>query len=159
MKKSSISYFVLILIFGITGAMAWNLFLKEYRGEDTINIAVFPREINLWSAEEYPITEREYEVLETRNVFVREYTSPKGQKVMLFVVYSQNNRKISHPPEVCYTGGGHSVLSKTPLVIEVDGEPRPLKVNKLLSLERLSKVSKERNLQAPKKKDIIYLEK
>jgi EpsI family protein len=32
---------------------------------------------------------------------------------MLFIVYSQNNRKVSHPPEICYTGSGATILNKT----------------------------------------------
>jgi EpsI family protein len=56
------------------------------------------------------ITDFEYEILETRNAFSRQYTNAKGQSVFVFIVYSQNNRKVSHPPEICYTGGGLSIL-------------------------------------------------
>jgi len=78
-----------------------------------VNIHQFPKEIGEWSSLELPITEEEYAILETRNAFARKYYTDDGKEVFLLIVYSQNNRKVSHPPEICYTGSGVTILSNT----------------------------------------------
>jgi EpsI family protein len=32
--------------------------------------------------------------------------------VVLYIIYSEDNRKVMHPPEVCYTGGGSTITEK-----------------------------------------------
>jgi len=102
---------VILVLFILSGVISWSTFLKDYSQQDTVSIHEFPMQIGPWSAEELVITEREYEVLETRNAFTRKYTTPDGKEVYLFIVYSQTNRKVSHPPEICYSGGGATILS------------------------------------------------
>ncbi|MBP9853832.1 MAG: EpsI family protein [Candidatus Omnitrophica bacterium] len=103
--------FIIIGLFVISGIVSWSTYLKEYTETDTVNIHLFPKEINGWVAEEVPITDDEYAILETKNVFIRRYTNAEGKEVFLFMIYSQRNRKVSHPPEVCYTGSGMRVAS------------------------------------------------
>lgn len=110
MRVRTISYWVVLAIFIFAGTLSWNLYFKVYRQEDTVDISSFPTEMEGWISTELPITEQEMEILETRNVFVRSYKNSSGDEVALFVVYSQNNRKVSHPPEICYTGGGAAIL-------------------------------------------------
>lgn len=78
-------------------------------------VADFPMRIGEWSGKEIPLSERDYQILETRNLFVREYTNTAGQKVYLYLVYSEDNRKVSHPPEVCMLGSGATIVDKVPL--------------------------------------------
>ena len=97
-------------LFLIAGTVAWRVYFKVYRQSDSVNIHFFPKEIGGWASEEIPISEDDKALLETDNVFVRRYTDPRGEEVYLFTVYSQNNRKVSHPPEVCYRGVGATIL-------------------------------------------------
>ncbi|MBI5150108.1 MAG: EpsI family protein [Candidatus Omnitrophica bacterium] len=106
--KSSL---MIAFLFLVSAAISWQLYFKVYSQKDTVSIHTFPKEIAGWTAEELPITDREKAILETDNVFARRYTNVKGEEVVLFIVYSQNNRKVSHPPEVCYTGSGATILS------------------------------------------------
>lgn len=126
---------VIILLIVAAGVMSWTTYLKEFNEEDTVSIHSFPTEINGWVSEELPITEDEYAILETRNVFTRKYTGPAGQVVYLFTVYSQYNRKVAHPPEVCYTGSGIKVVSNTVDSIPVPELDVTIKAHKL-QLER-----------------------
>lgn len=78
-----------------------------------INVTEFPKKIGQWSSTDIPISESDYEILETRNLIVRDYKNPKGESVQLYLIYSEDNRKVSHPPEVCYMGSGVTVADKT----------------------------------------------
>ncbi len=117
MNKNVITTTIIILLLAFSGYISWNFYFKEYNAADTVNIHLFPKTIGEWESTELVVTEKEKAILETDNVFVRNYLTKSGKKVQLFIVYSQSNRKVSHPPEVCYTGGGISILEKkkTPL--------------------------------------------
>lgn len=119
-------------LFLVAGVVSWTLFFKEYRQKDTVNIHLFPQVIGGWTATELPITEDEYAILETRNAFARQYTHPDGRTVYLLIVYSQNNRKVSHPPEVCYTGNGVTITSKKVAGLDLPAPYSTLKVNQLV---------------------------
>ena len=79
-----------------------------------------------------PITEDEYALLETRNAFTRRYFTQDGKEVYIFIVYSQHNRKVSHPPEVCYLGNGVSIIKSEMERLDGPKEYSLLKTNKLL---------------------------
>ena len=111
-KKIDITYLILIVLLIATCLVSWKLYFQVYTKKDDVSIHGFPKTIGNWTSEEVEITEKEYAILETRNTFARHYSLPNGQEVNLFIVYSQNNRKVAHPPEVCYTGGGTTVVSK-----------------------------------------------
>ena len=82
-----------------------------------IKVADFPKTIGDWQATDIPLEERDYEILETRNLFVRDYKNLNGDSIILYVVYSEDNRKVSHPPEVCYMGSGVTITDKTSVQI------------------------------------------
>lgn len=111
MKKFEKNDFFIILFFIISAAISWHLYFKVYSQKDTVSIHAFPQTIDGWIAEEIMITRQDKAILETDNVFVRRYTNPQGEEVYLFLVYSQNNRKVSHPPEICYTGSGATIVN------------------------------------------------
>jgi len=93
------------------------MFLRTHDARDTVDVFDFPMTVGDWSAEEIPISDNDYAVLETRNAFVRIYRKPTGEEVMLYIIYSQTNRRVAHPPEICYTGGGSTIVSKFPETI------------------------------------------
>ena len=109
--KQKLSYIFILILLILSGIISWKMYFSKYSQEDTVSIHGFPMVIGDWTAEELPITEREYAILETKNAFTRRYTNSKGDEINIFIVYSQNNRKVSHPPEVCYSGSGAMVVS------------------------------------------------
>jgi len=132
--KKDIKTMVLLVVLIISGAISWNLYFKKYTQADTVNIHLFPKQIDGWVSEELTITELEYAILETKNAFARQYTS-NGKSVTLFVVYSQNNRKVSHPPELCYSGSGFTILGHS--MAKLGSEQLGfIDVNRLLMEER-----------------------
>lgn len=135
MNKRLPSYIFIIALFLLASILSWKSYFKEYVQHDTVNIHNFPQSIGDWTSEEIPITEKEYEILETHNAFARAYTRKEESPIYLFIVYSQHNRKVSHPPEICYIGGGVSVLNKSKDFIALNKNSDRISVNKLL-LER-----------------------
>ena len=114
MAKGKLSTIFVIVLLAISGFFSWQLFFKSYNQEDTVLVKNFPREIAGWTSQEIPLDKRDFEILETHNLFVRTYTSPdKKKKVMLYIIYSQTNRKVSHPPEMCFVGSGMLLLKKS----------------------------------------------
>jgi len=124
---------VIIGLLVFAGVISWSSFFRQYSQSDTVNIHVFPRVIGGWTSREIPISEGDQEILETKNAFSRIYRSGNDAQVMLFIVYSQNNRKVSHPPEVCYTGSGATILTENRINIDL-GQPQGyLGVNRFVS--------------------------
>lgn len=122
---------LLFAFFILAAVISWPLYFYNYAAPDTVNIHAFPSQISGWSAEELPITEHEYSILETRNAFARMYTHENGGQIILYMIYSQHNRKVAHPPEICYTGGGSTIITKIPYDIPLKESP-PLKVNRVI---------------------------
>lgn len=127
-KKNNI---FLLICFITAIVISWPLYFNNYAAPDTVNIHVFPMVIGDWTAKELPISEYDYGILETHNAFTRMYTHKDGKQVMLYMIYSQHNRKVAHPPEICYTGGGATIISKYPYKIS-DGKNALLTVNRVI---------------------------
>ena len=136
MKHLGKSYLFIVGILILAGILSWRLYFQVYSQKDTVNIHVFPQQVGEWSSEEIPLTKVEKIILETDNAFVRRYTNAAGEEVYLFIVYSQSNRKVSHPPEICYTGSGATILNKVNQSFEGAGPQGPVKVDgNMMSVE------------------------
>ncbi|MFA5156288.1 MAG: exosortase C-terminal domain/associated protein EpsI [Candidatus Omnitrophota bacterium] len=86
-----------------------------------VQMASFPMTIGEWKGTDIPLRERDYEILETRNLIMRDYINQKtADKVNLYIIYSQDNRKAAHPPEICYTGGGANTITEKSVVPVTD---------------------------------------
>ena len=113
MNKNNAGFWLILVIFCFVGFISWKVYFKNYLKNETWSIHSFPATVGDWASEEIRVSDDDKALLETDNVFVRRYTNPAGEEVFLFVVYSQDNRKVSHPPEICYTGAGATILNKT----------------------------------------------
>lgn len=78
-----------------------------------VKVSDFPLRVGDWQGKDLTIAEQDYAILETRNLFVREYKNKKGDSVHLYLIYSEDNRKVSHPPEVCFLGSGMTITDKS----------------------------------------------
>jgi EpsI family protein len=120
MKKDSKFIFIIVSLL-LACIVSWNYYFRSYSQKDTYDINAFPKTIGSWQSEEMQITDEEYAILETRNAFARRYFTPDGKEVVAYIIYSQHNRKVSHPPELCYTGAGATIISHTPFSIPAPG--------------------------------------
>ncbi|MBI1852949.1 MAG: EpsI family protein [Planctomycetes bacterium] len=90
--------------------------------DTSIGLAI-PYRIGAFDGQDRALRARTLELLETTDVVNRVYATADGAPaITLCVVNSSDNRKIAHPPEVCYTGWGYEVVDRTEARIESDGE-------------------------------------
>jgi len=81
------------------------------------NITNFPKAIGEWQGTDMVLTKRDYETLETKNLIMRDYKNTlTGDSVYLYIIYSTDNIKALHPPEICYTGGGATTITEKSVV-------------------------------------------
>jgi EpsI family protein len=80
--------------------------------------AAIPYRIDGYDGVDRALRARTLELLETDDVVNRAYSDGQGSPpIALCLVNSPDNRKIAHPPEVCYTGWGYEVLDREPIAI------------------------------------------
>ena len=132
MNSDNKNFIIMAIALGLTAILAISLYIKDIKQVDTLDIKNFPRTINGWVSEEIPISTYDLSILETNNAFVRKYHNQEGESVYLYIVYSQNNHKATHPPEICYTGGGVSILEKTQDNIPITYNHSIIRANRLL---------------------------
>lgn len=121
-NKNTIGFVVLIALLLVASAVSLRLFLRERTMHDKVNINTFPMTVGEWKGRSLEIKDYEYKLLETRNLISREYANPSGEKLYLFIIYSETNRSVFHPPEVCMLGSGLNIIDKQLEKINSDGK-------------------------------------
>ncbi len=114
MNKNTIGYLIIVILLIATSAISIKLFFYEKAAHDKLDINKFPVEIGDWKGRSLEVTEQEYKILETRNLINREYVNASGERIVLFIIYSETNRSVFHPPEVCLIGSGITIVNKQP---------------------------------------------
>ena len=130
-NKNTVGFVALIAMLLAASAISLNLFSREMSASDKLDAHAFPMVVGEWKGRELPITEKEYGILETRNLISREYVNPAGDKLYLFIIYSETNRSVFHPPEVCMMGSGLAITDKQ--IENFDAGNRVFSTNKLFA--------------------------
>lgn len=120
MKKNTVGYIILVGSLIATSTISLNLFLRERTAHDRLDIHNLPLVIEEWRGKDIPMEEYVYRILETRNMITREYVNPSGDRISLFIIYSETNRSVFHPPEVCMVGGGLAIVDKQTEKVQTD---------------------------------------
>jgi len=80
-----------------------------------IAAAAMPREITLagqtWHGYDMELDEQTLTILETRDYLARQYAAAGTGPIEFCVIFSQDNRKGTHPPELCLEGSGQDIVS------------------------------------------------
>jgi EpsI family protein len=69
-----------------------------------------------FGSEDLELTETEQIILETRDYLYRRFTAG-GQWVDFSIIFSQDNRKGTHPPDLCLEGSGGNIVYKRDLIV------------------------------------------
>lgn len=133
MDKNSVGFVVLIIMLVVASVISLGLFQRERTSHDKLDINKFPMVVGDWKGRDLGLTEKEYDILETRNIISREYTNPSGEKLSLLVIYSETNRSVFHPPEACLLGSGITMVDKE--IENIGPDKKSFSANKL-SLEK-----------------------
>jgi EpsI family protein len=128
-------YLIAIILLLVTGFITFGAYsTRSYSG--ALYTQDVPMVIGSWYGKDMPMGERTYEILETRDAFMREYIHSSKGRVFLTVVFARTNRKVSHPPEVCLAGGGWSRTGRDVQMLTLGGErtgmERQLKANRII---------------------------
>ncbi len=87
-----------------------------------------PYQIGEWKGKDVQLDDRTYEILETRNILSRLYENPANkQTVHLLLVGSNKDRRVAHPPEVCYTSSHFDLISSKEDQFKISGRTIPVK--------------------------------
>ena len=133
MKNEDKNFIIMGVLLGVVSLFSLYFYSKDFKQADTVNIKNFPRTVGAWVvSEDIPLSKQDLAILETDNTFVRRYRNSNGEEVYLYIVYSQTNHKVSHPPEICYAGSGISILEKTHDSIAVNYKNLNISSNRLL---------------------------
>ena len=114
--------FVLALL-GLAAATSALVLYPMRMERGSLRAAKLPLNLGQWSGQDSPVEAYVKEILETDDVIQRSYMNPdlSPYPVMLAVVFSADNRRVAHPPEVCYRGGGWEVNARR--VVHYEGLP------------------------------------
>ena len=92
-----------------------------------------PRQIGPWfMVSEREPSEDERRILETDAIMTRTYSKGETTQCDLSTVFARDNRRVAHPPEICYKGSGWTVEKKQ--IEEFPVEGKPFRTNRLLLL-------------------------
>ena len=128
-KNNPLGYVILIFLLLVASVFSIKLFFQQRKAQDKLDIRDFPYKIGNWRGKDLEVSEKEYEILETRNLISREYVNPSGERLFLFIIYSETNRAVFHPPEVCMMGSGLKIVDKK--IEKIDASKYKFSVNKL----------------------------
>lgn len=120
-RNNAIGFFTVVVLLSVASFLSLNLYFQQRAAYDNLDIRIFPYVIGEWKGKDLRITQKEYDILETRNLISREYVNPSGERLFLFIIYSETNRRVFHPPEVCMMGGGVKIVDKRSAVIDSAG--------------------------------------
>jgi EpsI family protein len=106
-------FIIVVLILATVSVISAASYLPgRLEKSDTVRVSNFPMRIGEWTARDMPLSQSDYQILETTNVIRREYKNPAGDAVILYIIYSEKDRKIANPPELYYMGSGATVVKK-----------------------------------------------
>lgn len=133
MKKGTLFFCIISFLLVLQAIFTIKTFYFPPSETDVVHSKKIPLLIGEWSGTEYPVEEFVMRILETKDILYRRYKHPKEGTVYLSIVFSEDNRKTVHPPEVCYTGGGWEVMADISLkkqFAEKDIKVKELKIEK-----------------------------
>ncbi len=121
MRNNIARFLVVLVLLIIASFFSLNLYFEQKDTRDSLDIRNFPYTIGEWQGKDLEVTEKEYDILGTRNLVSREYINSSSEKIYLFIIYSETNRMAFHPPEVCMMGGGTKIVDKRSVLINSSG--------------------------------------
>ena len=120
LNNNTLGYIFILVLLSVASLVSLNLFFQERHDSDKLDINKFPHQVSEWAGKDLTVTKQEYDILETKNLIYREYRNPKGEQISLFVIYSETNRSVFHPPDVCLIGDDIKIVNKNTEAINAD---------------------------------------
>lgn len=129
------NFLAIITLLAITGVVSGILFFRQMNEGVGMIKTDIPLNIGEWKGKDIELDEKTYKILETKNLAMREYANPSAETVYFYIVASDINRKVVHPPEICYTGGGNEISEKEHVEFKTAGLEKPVSMNSFVSMK------------------------
>jgi EpsI family protein len=118
-RNGWISAILLIILAGGTWWM--NQSTPSLYSENTIK-DILPAQVRIndeeWNSYVIDFDTNVLLVLETEAAFLRRYVRPGGKLVDFCIVFSKDNRKGTHPPDLCLEGTGQNIITKNGIQVK-----------------------------------------
>jgi EpsI family protein len=98
-------YVIAIVLLSATAFITFGAYSTR-SNSDVLYTGNIPIIVGDWYGKDIPMDDNTYDILETRDAFMRQYVNSSNERVMFTIVFARDNRKVAHPPEVCFSGGG-----------------------------------------------------
>jgi len=123
MNNLNVRVVIVLVLLALAAAVSALTLYPKRMDRGSLKAARLPLRLDSWTGREEPIEDYVKAILETDDVIQRTYQSPRWSQipVVMAVVFSADNRRVAHPPEVCYRGAGWEVAEKK--IVEVEGLP------------------------------------
>lgn len=108
MRKLQIRLIIAFVILGLAATLSARLLYQTQMATGQNKAESLPMALGDWHGRSVAVEDYVKLILETDDIIQRNYYAPAyGEAhVQLAVVFSPDNRRVAHPPEVCYTGAG-----------------------------------------------------
>ena len=108
----------------LLAALTWWLLRPAPADASLLRAGNVPLVIGAWEGRNFEPEPSVYETLETRDILSRYYRhAGTGLQIELSVVFSQQNRRATHPPEICFKGSGWETQERRRVVLPVSRGP------------------------------------
>ncbi len=118
--------FAVALLIGLVALAATALLRAPVAIAEVVHVHAVPETVAQWRGIDVPLEERQYRLLETRDVLLRRYQARGGDAVLACVAVAGPENKAAHPPEVCYRGQGWTIEAHVAWDVTLAGRVRPL---------------------------------
>jgi hypothetical protein len=121
----------------IAGAfISWPLYFNNYAADDTVSIHCFPMTIGEWTGEDIPISDDTYADSRNPQRLYTTITPTKTTTTFYSISSIPSITQIAHPPEICYTGSGATIVTKYPYKIDYNNGDATITVNRVFYDEK-----------------------
>ncbi len=125
--QPAMASFPVLGVLAITAGLSVYWAVADFEKEDSFIAAAWvPPTLTIdgttYTGQDYELDQRTLIILETPDYLYRRYFSPNRRRsIDLLIVFSANNRKGTHPPEVCIEGSGAQIVDKRKTPLSVPG--------------------------------------
>jgi EpsI family protein len=118
---------VILVLASAAGAVWLNRSIPPFWNEQRARAAL-PTSLEvagkLMRSYDLPLDQQTKDILETGDCLNRVYLAPGSPEIALCIIFSRDNRKGTHPPDLCLSGSGDGIIAKTDVTVnDVAGRP------------------------------------
>jgi EpsI family protein len=119
-----------LVLASAAGAIWLNRSIPQFWNEKTAKAAL-PASLEVagkvMHSYDIPIDQQTKDILETGDCLNRVYVAPGSPEITLCIIFSRDNRKGTHPPDLCLSGSGDGIVAKADVTVsDVTGRPSVL---------------------------------